>query len=115
MPKRWVIIPLIAILLILFFTVFGDRGLLHIHHLKQDQEDMLKRLNDMQRENELLKREIEALRTDRQHLESLARREFGLVKPNEVVYRFMTSLNASAPLPSRSPSVPLPAKAIPKN
>lgn len=115
MPKRWVIIPLVAILLILFFTVFGERGLLHIHHLKQDQEAMVKQLADMQRENELLKREIEALRNDRHHLENLARREFGLVKPNEVVYRFMTSLNAGAPLPPRPSAVPVPAKTVPKD
>ena len=115
MPKRWVYIPLIAILVMLFFTIFGERGLLHIHHLKQEQEEITKRLAGLQRENELLKREIEALRNDRQYLESLARREFGLVKPNEVVYRFMTSLSAVKPLPPQASPASSPAKTAPKN
>jgi cell division protein FtsB len=117
MPKRWVVIPLIAVLVMLFFTVFGERGLLHIHHLRQEQDELTKRLADMQRENERLKREIEALRTDRLYLENLARREFGLVKPNEVVYRFMTSQHAAAVLPaSGAPPVKAPAaKAAPRN
>ena len=115
MPKRWVYIPLVAILGMLFFTIFGERGLLHIHHLKQEQDDMTKRLADTQRENEQLRREIEALRNDRLYLENLARRDFGLVKPNEVVYRFMTSLHRGSALPSRPVPVTTPAKEMPKN
>jgi cell division protein FtsB len=115
MPKRWLYIPLIAVLAMLFFTIFGERGLLHIHHLKQEQEEMNGRLASLQRENELLKREIEALRNDRQYLETLARREFGLVKPNEVVYRFMTSLSAAKPLPSQASPAASSKKVAPQN
>lgn len=115
MPKRWVYIPLIAILAMLFFTIFGERGLLHIHHLKQEQEEMTKRFAALQQENEQLKREIEALRNDRQYLETLARRDFGLVKPNEVVYRFMTSLSTAKPLQPQASPAAVPAKAAPKN
>lgn len=116
MPRRWVLIPLTAVLVMLFFTVFGERGLLHIHHLKQEQEELTKRLAETQRETERLKREIDALRNDRIYLENLARREFGLVKPNEVVYRFMTSLQPVAAQPAQGAPVAAPAKsAAPKN
>lgn len=115
MPKRWVIFPLMAVLVMLFFTVFGERGLLHIHHLKQEQDELNRRLADTQRENERLKREIEALRGDRQYLETMARREFGLIKPNEVIYRFMTSAQRGLP---PSPQAGAPQKSgqvAPKN
>lgn len=116
MTKRWLYIPLVAFLVILFFTIFGERGLLHIHHLKQEQDELGKRLAEMQRENERLRREIAALHTDRQHLENLARREFGLVKPNEVVYRFMTSLSAAPAVPGPVRTTPVaPTKAAPRN
>ena len=113
--RRWIYIPLAAILGILFFTVFGERGLLHIHHLKQEQEEMAKRLTEMQRDNERLRREIEALRADRQYLENLARREFGLVKPNEVVYRFMTSMSAATSLPIQTRPQSPPTRTLPRN
>lgn len=116
MPKRWVYIPLVAILIILFFTIFGERGLLHIHHLKQEQDELAKRFTEMQRDNDRLRREIEALRSDRIYLENLARREFGMVKPNEVVYRFMSSMGPSQQLPAQSVVRKTPSqKAAPQN
>ena len=35
-----------------------------------------------------LKREIVALKSDRRYLESIARKDFGLVRSNEVIYQF---------------------------
>lgn len=88
MPKRLYIIPGVIIVFILYFTVFGERGLLHIHHLQQEKEQVLKKVEEMKVENDRLKREIEALKTDRRYLESIARKDFGLVRPNEVIYQF---------------------------
>lgn len=88
MPKRFLLLPALAALFILYFTVFGERGLLRINHLRRDREEMQKRLDVLKGENEKLKREIEALRSDRRYLESIARRDFGLVRSNEVIYQF---------------------------
>jgi cell division protein FtsB len=82
------LIPAGFILFILFFTVFGERGLLRIYHLNKDRQELEKKAEALKIENERLKREIEALRTDSRYLESIARREFGLVRPNEVIYQF---------------------------
>ena len=46
------------------------------------------RLSDTKAENEKLKLEIVALKTDRRYLESIARKDFGLVRSNEVIYQF---------------------------
>jgi cell division protein FtsB len=73
---------------ILFFTVFGDKGLLRIYELRQDKNKIDSRLAETRRENEKLKHEIVALKTDRHYVENIARREFGLVRPNEIIYRF---------------------------
>jgi cell division protein FtsB len=88
MQKRYLFLPAIVILFILYFTVFGERGLLRISHLRRDRDEMEKKLTEIKGENDKLKREIEALRTDRRYLESLARRDFGLVRGNEVIYQF---------------------------
>ena len=88
MRKRMYLIPAGGILFILFFTVFGERGLLRIYHLNQEKQEIQKRLEELRDDNEKLKREIEALKTDRRYLESIARKDFGLVRPKEVIYQF---------------------------
>ena len=86
--KRVYLIPLGCIAFILFFTVFGDKGLLRIYELKQDKGKIEARLTQARGENDKLKREIVALKSDRRYLESIARRELGLVRSNEVIYQF---------------------------
>ena len=81
-------IPAGCIAFILFFTVFGDKGLLRIYELKQDKNKIDSQLIEVRGENEKLKREILALKSDRRYLESIARKDFGLVRSNEVIYQF---------------------------
>lgn len=88
LQKKMYFIPGGCLAFILFFTVFGDKGLLRIYELKQDKNRIDKRLVEARSENEKLKREIIALKTDRRYLESIARKEFGLVHNNEVIYQF---------------------------
>jgi cell division protein FtsB len=88
MRKRLFLIPAGVIIFILFFTVFGERGLLRIYHLSKEKQEIQKNLDFFKSENEKLKREIEALRSDRRYLESIARRDFGLVRENEIIYQF---------------------------
>jgi len=88
--KRMYLIPAGCIAFILFFTVFGDKGLLRIHELMQDKEKVEAHLSEIRSDNEKLKREILALKTDRRYLESIARKDFGLVRSNEVIYQFPT-------------------------
>ncbi len=88
LQKRMYVIPAGCLAFILFFTVFGDRGLLRIFELKQDKEKIEKRLAENRADNEKLKREIIALKSDRRYLESISRKDFGLVRSNEVIYQF---------------------------
>jgi cell division protein FtsB len=88
MKKRMYAIPLAFILLFLSFTIFGERGLLRIYHLDREKEEISRRVSLVKTENDQLKREIEALKSDRRYLESIARKDFGLVRKNEVIYKF---------------------------
>ena len=87
-PNRVYLIPLGCIAFILFFTVFGDKGLLRIYELKQDKFKIEARATQTHQENEQLKREIVALKSDKRYLESIARRDLGLVRSNEIIYQF---------------------------
>jgi len=88
LQKRMYVIPAGCLAFILFFTVFGDKGLLRIFELKQDKNKMEARLAESRADTEKLKREIVALKSDRRYLESIARKDFGLVRGNEVIYQF---------------------------
>jgi cell division protein FtsB len=97
MQKRLLITPALVIVFILFFTVFGERGLLRISHLHRDRDEIQKRFQELKDENDKLKREVAALQSDRRYLESIARRDFGLVRSNEVIYQFQSADKAAAP------------------
>jgi cell division protein FtsB len=88
MQKRIYLIPAAAIAFILYFTVFGERGLLRIYHLNKERQEVQARLERIKAENLKLVREVDALNNDRRYLESIARRDFGMVRKNEVIYQF---------------------------
>ena len=115
MQKRFYLTPAAVVIFILFFTVFGDRGLLRINHLHRDRDEMQQRFLELQGENERLKREISALQTDRRYLESIARRDFGLVRSNEVIYQFppQEKLPPPADKAEKKGAPPEPGKALP--
>jgi cell division protein FtsB len=82
------LIPAGCLAFILFFTVFGDKGLLRIYELRQDKARIEKRLIEIRGENDNLKREVVALQSDRRYIERIARKDLGLVRSNEVIYQF---------------------------
>jgi len=88
LQKKLYLIPAGCIAFILFFTVFGDKGLLRIYELRQDKERIETRLDSTKKENEKLKQEIVALSSDHRYLESIARKDLGLFHRNEVIYQF---------------------------
>jgi len=88
MQKRMYVIPGLAVAFILYFTIFGERGLLRIYHLNKEKQQVQLRLEAIRGENMKLVREVEALKNDRRYLESIARRDFGMVRKNEVIYQF---------------------------
>lgn len=88
LENRMYLIPAGCLAFILFFTVFGDKGLLRIYELRQDKASIEKRLIEIRSENDNLKREVVALQSDRRYIERIARKDLGLVRSNEVIYQF---------------------------
>lgn len=88
MQRRMYLIPSMAVVFILYCTVFGERGLLRIYHLNKESQEVVLRLNSIKTENMKLVREVDALKNDRRYLESIARHDFGMVRKNEVIYQF---------------------------
>ena len=91
--RRTWLIPGACLAFILFFTVFGERGLLRIYEMKREKQRIELKVADLHLENQKLRLSIEALRSDRHQLERIARKELGLVKPNEIIYQFPATGN----------------------
>ncbi len=86
--RRMYLIPAGCLAFILFFTVFGEQGLLRIYEMRQEKQRIDDRVAQLKEENDSLRTEIDALHNDRYQLERIARKDLGLVMPNEVIYQF---------------------------
>ena len=83
------------VLLILFLCLivgwlgFGERGFIHLYKMDKEREAYLKKIGELEQENQSLLEEIKRLRSDKEHIEALARKELGLIKDDEMLYRFV--------------------------
>ena len=77
----------LALLLFAVVAIRGEHGLLHLLHLRTEQEELDYTAFQLQQENHRLQERIRRMTSDDRSLEELARRRAGLVKPGDLVYR----------------------------
>jgi len=76
------------ILLVWYFSLFGEKGLIKIIQLRRERDRIIADVSRMEEENKRLQEEIKRLRDDSRYLESVARRDLGLIKENEILFIF---------------------------
>ncbi len=81
-------VALLFLTLIVAWLGFGERGLIHLYKMEKERQAHLARIKKLERENQELLAEINRLRTDKEYVESVARKELGLIKDDEILYRF---------------------------
>jgi cell division protein FtsB len=69
-------------------ALFGGHGVAHLLRLRAERQELGQAAFTLLQTNNRLRGEIARLRSDDLYLEELARRQLGLVRPNETVYRF---------------------------
>ena len=57
--------------------------------LKREDEKLAEHIQELEQQNDELREESRLLQTDMKYLEKVLREELGLVKPGEVVYKFV--------------------------
>jgi cell division protein FtsB len=72
-----------------YLIVFGDRGLRDNQRKTSYLENLQSQNRQIQEENFRIERKISLLKDDPVYIESIARRELGMVGKNDVVYRFI--------------------------
>ena len=78
---------LFVLLLVVSWLAFGDRGFIYLYKMEKERQEYLERIQELKLANQELKEEIERLHYDSEYIEETARKELGLVKKNEVIYR----------------------------
>ena len=66
----------------------SKRGLLRVYEMELERQKYVDRIKALKKENKELLDEIRRLKKDPNYLERVARRELGLIKENEVIYKF---------------------------
>jgi cell division protein FtsB/cell division protein DivIC len=91
MRKRRILILIIISLLILgSLTFFGEKGIFNLLRLRKEVARIKERNLKLEEENQKLKEEVKRLQSDKRYIEEVARKELGMVKEGEIIYRFDT-------------------------
>jgi cell division protein FtsB len=100
----------VAGLLLAYQVLTGPRGVLKISDLRAEKHKILREIDSLEtRKSELLD-EKRRLLGDTAYLEKLARKELGMAKPGEMVYRFVAPAQPASPAAASAASVkPRPA------
>jgi cell division protein FtsB len=75
----------------LVYSVFGDDGLFDYFQLRDTNRSLVAANEALGRQNLELYRVIERLSGDLDYIETMARRELGMVAPEEFIFKFETS------------------------
>ena len=80
---------LVAIAAVASSALIGSDGVTRLLHLRTERQELGQAAVERLQANASLRAEIARLRADPRYLEALARKRLGLVKPDEMVYRFV--------------------------
>jgi cell division protein FtsB len=83
----------LALLALGIHDVFGAHGYLAMRRSQRQIEELRGEIERLNRENQALAEHVNALKTDPETIEKIAREEMGLAKPGEMIFK----LPAAAP------------------
>jgi cell division protein FtsB len=78
----------LIIILVVSWLAFGDRGFKWVYTMEKERQEFLERIKKLEAANDELREEIDRLKYDREYIETEARRSLGLLKENEIIYKF---------------------------
>jgi cell division protein FtsB len=78
---------MLLLIALLFFIVFSERGLAELSLSKKERDRIRTHNQHLTQENLTLGVEIDRLKNDPHYIESVARKEFGMIGQNEIVLK----------------------------
>ena len=84
-----------------FNSLFGDMGLIQGHRQKVLLARLRQEVGELRGVNDKIASDINDLRHDPYRIERIAREEFGLTRPGEILFLFQDEDTGAAPSPGR--------------
>jgi cell division protein FtsB len=78
----------LAVLVLLWILIAPQKSALHLLQFQKKLEAIQVENKRLEEENDVLRKEIDRLKHDTTYLEEKARKEYGLLKKNEMLYKF---------------------------
>jgi len=97
MLKKFFIFLAILLAVVLILCWIYLPSITRYRELKSEEEQLKKRIEEIDAQIKTLADERHLLQTDVAYLEKVIREELGFVKPGEIVYELVTKKNPSAP------------------
>ena len=86
-------ISILLLFSLLLFIMFSESGLADLFKLKSDRDRLLQENDRLKQENLSLYRTIERLKNDPEYIESIARKELGMISKDEVILKPKNSVD----------------------
>jgi cell division protein FtsB len=87
---------ILALFCLLLFIMFSDNGLSDLFRLKSERDRLVQENRRLKRENLTLYRTIDRLKNDPEYIESIARKELGMIRKGEVILKPKQPKNTNA-------------------
>lgn len=97
--RQKILLSMVILLLfsMLVFIMFSDSGLADLFKLRSERDRLLQENARLKRENLTMYRMIERLKNDPEYIESIARKELGMIKKDEVILKQKPSGDENRP------------------
>jgi len=82
--------------LLLGILLVGEKSLFTAWRLQRERLELAARIQETRLENQKLAQQIQDLQRDPKSVEMIAREELGMVRPDEIVYRFIPGDRSNA-------------------
>lgn len=81
-------ISLLFLGLIITWLAFGERGFIHLYRMEKERQAYLEKIQKLENDNRKLMEQVKRLQNDEDYIETMARKELGFIKDNEIIFRF---------------------------
>jgi cell division protein FtsB len=77
---------------LLLVVLLGDNGMIELRRLGRTHQALVEENRDLTRQNLKMYRSIDRLQSDPAFVENIARRELGMIRSNELIFKFKSGL-----------------------
>ena len=76
---------------LMLVVMFGDNGMVELRQLRRTHQVLVNENARLTQENTRMYGSIDRLQNDPDYIESIARRELGMIRPDELIFKFKSA------------------------